>query len=211
MHQKQKFYTAEELNITETKSGNDEDKDGIDDYTDICLGAREYIETKPVYKSKYYEGGYPNDKYGVCTDVIWHALSAAGYDLKSLVDTDIANNKDAYGIETPDPNIDFRRVNNLKIFFDRNAESLNTSLDNPQDWQAGDIVVFTKHIAICSDKRNSNGIPFIIHHSNIVEGATEADEMGKYTIVGHYRWNKELNDAKSSLRAYQTLNCPAFQ
>lgn len=180
-------FTAEKLEIQVVTSEKDKDKDDVDDYTDIMLGAREYINTKPEYKSEYYAGGYPNDGCGVCTDVIWNAFKAAGYDLKELVDKDISNHLDCYeDIETPDPNIDFRRVTNLNIFFKRNAENLSTDFSNPEEWQAGDIVVFTKHIAICSDKRNEKGIPFIIHHD--IQGAREVNEMENYKIVGHYRW-----------------------
>lgn len=183
-----KVYSAEDFGITELYSENDADGDSVDDYHDIMLGARAYIETSPKYKSEYYEGGYPDDGIGVCTDVIWRAFMAAGYDLKSLVDTDIAENPSSYTtIETPDPNIDFRRVKNLKIFFDRNAEVLSDELDDPADWQPGDIVVFKNHIAVCSDKRSADGIPFIIHHDG--RGAREADDIGSYNIVGHYRWN----------------------
>lgn len=184
----QKVYTAEQLGINELKSKNDADKDGIDDYSDIMLGAREYIKTKPIYKSNYYNGGYPNDGYGVCTDVIWKSFMAAGYYLKDMVDSDIAANLEAYStITTPEPNIDFRRVKNLKIFFDRKAEILTTGLSNPELWQAGDIVVFSNHIAVCSDKRNKKGYPFIIHHDG--SGAREVNEIENYSIVGHYRWN----------------------
>lgn len=42
-----KSYTLKELGIKEIKSGIDKDKDGIDDYKDIMLGAREYVMTKP--------------------------------------------------------------------------------------------------------------------------------------------------------------------
>ncbi len=184
----QKPYTAEQLGIYEIKSKIDADNDGIDDYSDIMLGAREYIETNPKYKSNYYEGGYPDDGYGVCTDVIWNGFKSSGYDLKNMIDTDIAANLEAYPtITLPDANIDFRRVRNLKIFFDRNAEKLTTKLTNPEEWQAGDIVVFSNHIAVCSDKRNKDGYPFIIHHGDL--GAREKNEIKKYTIEGHYRWN----------------------
>lgn len=105
------------------------------------------------------------------------------------MDADIRENPSIYGIASAAPNIDFRRVVNLNVFFSRNAETITTSLDNPQDWQAGDIVVFWHHTAICSDKRNSSGIPYIIHHGNAVEGAVEADHMERYEIIGHYRWN----------------------
>lgn len=184
----QKTYTAVQLGIDEIISKSDADNDGIDDYSDILLGARKYIKTKPKYKSKYYYGGYPDDGYGVCTDVIWNGFKSAGYDLKNMIDTDIANNLEAYTtITSPEQNIDFRRVRNLKIFFDRNAEILTTKLTNPEEWQAGDIVVFSNHIAICSDKRNKEGYPFIIHHGD--RGAREKNEIRNYTIVGHYRWN----------------------
>jgi uncharacterized protein YijF (DUF1287 family) len=183
----QKAYSAKELGITEKESSIDMDKDGIDDYRDIMLGARAYVESKPEYKSKYYEGGYPDDNYGVCTDVIWHALKEAGYNLKEMVDEDIASNQAQYpSIEKPDPNIDFRRVVNLNVFLERNTTKLTNEFANSEEWQAGDIIVFKKHIAICSDKRNANGIPFLIHFDS--KGAREANDIGKYKVVGHYRW-----------------------
>lgn len=183
----QRAYSAESLGIKVIKSATDKDGDGIDDATDILLGARAYIKTNPKYKSKYYKKGYPDDGYGVCTDVVWNAFLAAGYNLKGLVDQDIANNISDYTtIDTPDPNIDFRRVVNLNIFLERNAISLPVDFSNPEDWQAGDIVVFSKHIAICSDKRNKSGIPFIIHHG--IKGAREKNEINNYKIIGHYRW-----------------------
>lgn len=185
----QRVYTAEELGIKEIYSLTDADGDGVDDCHDIMLGARAYVQTKPKYKSVYYDGGYPTDEYGVCTDVVWKGFAAAGYNLKELIDMDIAEYPEAYtSIEEADPNIDFRRVKNLKIFFDRNAEVLTLNLDDPESWQPGDIAVFDGHIAICSDKRNSNGIPFIIHHSHL--GAKEANDMGSYNLTGHYRWTK---------------------
>ncbi len=180
-------YYAKDFGMSDIISTNDGDADGIDDYTDIMLSARAYIATNPPYESKYYEGGYPTDEYGACTDVIWRAFDGSGYNLKNMVDKDIAGNLEAYTtIEEPDPNIDFRRVVNLKIFFDRKAVSLPTDFDNPQEWQPGDIVVFESHIAICSDKRNKDGIPFIIHAG--VKSAREKNEIRNYKIVGHYRW-----------------------
>ena len=180
-----KSYTASELGLTELCSPLDADGDKIDDWHDIMLGARTYIETNPPYKSRYYEGGYPDDGYGVCTDVIWKGFAAAGYDLKSLVDSHIAENPELYPDEA-DPNIDFRRVKNLSIFFEQTAQSLTIDTSYPEEWQPGDIVVYENHIAICSDKRNKNGLPFIIHHGPL--GAREADELESKDIIGHYRW-----------------------
>jgi len=77
-------YTAEDFNIQTIKSKTDKDGDGIDDYTDILLGARAEAERKPEYKSVYYAGGYPPATEGVCTDVIWRALRDAGYSLKEM-------------------------------------------------------------------------------------------------------------------------------
>ena len=180
-----KSYTASELGLTELCSPLDADGDKIDDWHDIMLGARTYIETDPSYKSRYYEGGYPDDGYGVCTDVVWQGFAAAGYDLKSLVDSHIAENPELYPDEA-DPNIDFRRVKNLSIFFEQTAQSLTIDTSYPEEWQPGDIVVYENHIALCSDKRNKNGLPFIIHHGPL--GAREADELESKDIIGHYRW-----------------------
>ena len=139
----QRWYTADELGIPQLQSPLDADGDGVDDWTDMVLGARAYIGTHPHYKSKYYAGGYPDDGLGVCTDVIWQAFRAAGYSLKDLVDRDIADHPACYpNIETPDGNIDFRRVSNLDTFFRRHAQVLTCDLDDPAQWQPGDIVIF---------------------------------------------------------------------
>ena len=45
---------------------------------------KKYIFTKPKYKSKYYNTGYPNDGYGVCSDVVVFALKDAGYDFDTV-------------------------------------------------------------------------------------------------------------------------------
>lgn len=180
-------FPAERFGIETVISSCDEDGDGIDNYTDILLSARAYISTQPEYKSVYYAGGYPTDNHGVCTDVIWHALAGAGIDLKAMIDADIKQNTDEYPtIEKPDPNIDFRRVRNLDVFFKRYATSLTCDKSDIAEWQPGDIVVISpSHIAIVSDKRNRKGVPYIIHHSE--RGAVEADDLYFYTIIGHYR------------------------
>ena len=179
-------YSAEQLGILHVVSCRDDDGDGTDNYTDIVISAREYVSTSPIYGSAYYAGGYPNDGKGVCTDVIWKAFIGAGIDLKAAVDKDISEFTDLYPrVTKPDPNIDFRRVANLNTYFSRTAISLTTDLSMVNEWQAGDIVVFEGHIAICSDKRNRKGVPYIIHHSPL--GAVEADDMYKYTVIAHYR------------------------
>ena len=144
-----KKYTNADFNIEAYKSNIDKDNDGIDDQTDILNNANNYIKTNPKYKSKYYNTGYPNDEYGVCTDVVAFALKDAGYDLMVLVNEDI---------------------------------------NDIEEWQGGDIVVFKKHIGIISDKRNRKGICFVIHHANPYQIYYEEDILEhRDDIIGHYR------------------------
>ena len=183
-----KKYSNDDFNIKQYKSSVDKDNDGIDDQTDILEGVRKYIKTNPKYKSKYYETGYPNDEYGVCTDVIYFGLKNAGYDLMELVNKDIINNRNQYDIDKIDKNIDFRRVKNLKIYFKNNTINLTTDINKIEEWQGGDIIIFDKHIGIISDKRNKKGIPFIIHHANPYQRYYEEDILElRSDIVGHYR------------------------
>lgn len=181
-------YTNEDFNIKTYVSSIDKDNDGIDDQTDILINTRKYIATKPKYKSKYYGTGYPDDNYGVCTDVVAFALKDAGYDLRELVNNHVKENRNLYDIDVIDKNIDFRRVLNLKTYFDYNAISLTTDLLRIEEWQGGDIVVFKRHIGIVSDKRNRKGINFVIHHANPYQRYYEEDILeNRDDIIGHYR------------------------
>ena len=178
-------YTNADFGIETYKSLVDKDEDGIDYQADFLQSVRRYIATKPKYKSKYYRTGYPDDEFGVCTDVIAFGMKGAGYDLRELVDADIKMNKRLYQVDVVDKNIDFRRVNNLRIFFERNAKSLTTDLTDVKEWQGGDIIVFKTHIGVVSDKRNSRGIPFIIHNGGLFY---EEDVLEYRTdIVRHFR------------------------
>ena len=180
-------YNNEHFNIDSIVSHVDKDKDGIDDQNDILNNALNYIKKRSKYKSKYYSTGYPDDEYGVCTDVIAFALLDAGYDLKELVDQDIKNNKDDYSIDVIDSNIDFRRVRNLLVYFKNNAISLSCDLNEIDEWHGGDIVIFPEHIGIISNKRNKDGIPFLIHHGHPFQIWYEEDVLENYKILGHYR------------------------
>lgn len=64
--------------ITPYHSSVDKDGDGTDDQTDILTNALVYVKKRPVYKSRYYQTGYPDDRYGVCTDVVGYALKKSG-------------------------------------------------------------------------------------------------------------------------------------
>ena len=183
-----KMYNNEYFNIKTYTSNIDKDNDGIDDQTDILNSVREYIGTKPKYKSKYYASGYPDDEYGVCTDVVANGLKGAGYDLMELVNEDVINNKGNYNIDTIDKNIDFRRVQNLKVYFENNSISLTTDIYDLEEWQGGDIVLFQNNIGIISNNRNKNGVTFVIHHANPYQRYYEEDILeSRNDIVGHYR------------------------
>lgn len=180
-----KNYSNADFGIETFISPNDADADGIDDQTDILQSARAYIETKPKYKSVYYATGYPDDGYGVCTDVVAFALKGAGYDLMTLVNRHIKANPEKYNIEAVDINIDFRRVRNLRVFFDDTAESLTTDINQIEQWQGGDIVIFPGHIGIVSDKRNKNGVAYLIHNGG--QPNYEEDALGHFEVLAHYR------------------------
>lgn len=182
-----KMYSNRDFHIETYISNVDKDYDGVDDQTDILNSVRDYIATNPKYKSKYYGTGYPDDEYGVCTDVVAFALLHSGYDIMTLLNEDVMEVHDAYDIDIVDKNIDFRRVNNLDTYFKRHMISLSTDLSNISDWQGGDIIVFDGHIGIVSDKRNFKGIPFLLHNANPYQICYEEDVLEKYTIIGHYR------------------------
>lgn len=182
-----KSYEDSDFGIEKIVSEVDKDGDGVEDYTDILNGAREFVSKKPKYKSKYYDGGYPDDGYYVCTDVIWYALESAGYNLKEMMDKDISEHQEDYPIDTIDPNIDFRRVKNIKVFLDKYTESLTTDTEEIEKWQGGDIVVYSNHIGIVSDKRNKDGIPYIIHHAGSIK--YEENKLTSKQIIGHYRFS----------------------
>ena len=69
---------ADQFHIEQYVSDHDEDGDGVNDQTDMLQSTRDYIATKPKYKSKYYSSGYPDDGYGVCTDVVAFACKGSG-------------------------------------------------------------------------------------------------------------------------------------
>ncbi len=186
------YYTAEELGIQTVTGSVDFNNNGIDDYTDFMIGARKDAENKPEYDGSYHAGGYPPDDIGVCTDVVWRAFENAGYNLKDMIDEDIKNNTHLYSRVggRPDPNIDFRRVPNLKVFFERHAVFLTLDPSEIEQWQPGDIVTYgDKHIAILSDRRNKNGIPYIIHNGG--QPRREEDALTRYglEISGHFRFD----------------------
>lgn len=199
---KPRTYTLSEFGITEIKSTIDYNKNGIDDYKDILNGAKLDAKNKPQYKPTYYDGGYPPDDIGVCTDVIWRAFKHAGYSLKNMIDQDIKQNQKDYNIKTIDSNIDFRRVVNLRIFFDKYATTLTNDINQIEEWMPGDIVIFgnNKHIGIVSNYRNKDGIAYIIHNGG--QPNREENYLIRAKVTKHYRFDaSKIN--KSILMSWQ--------
>ena len=185
------------LDVEEDYNWADKNANGIADPLDIVNAARKEVENRTRYRSAYYEGGYPPDEEGVCTDVIWRGLAGAAINLKNLMDSDIEDHTALYPRVdgNPDPHIDFRRVPNQAVFLQRFAESLTTELipgdpDNLAEWQPGDIVIYldgTDHAGIISDKRTKDGIPYLIHNTPPFASEIKLTSYKK-PIAGHYRW-----------------------
>lgn len=183
------YFKASDFDIKTIYSKSDYDDDNIDDYSEFVIGARKDAQKKPTYISKYYANSYPPSNEGVCTDVIWRAFKQAGYSLRDMIDEDIKNNPEDYpNIKNRDKNIDFRRVMNQKVFFSKYGITLTTSTKKIGEWQPGDIVVFEdKHIGIISDRRNADGVPYVIHNGG--QPNREEDYLTKKEITGHYRFD----------------------
>lgn len=187
------------VEVPEEYSKKDKNGNGIPDPIDMVKAARKEVENETVYVSNYYVGGYPPDSEGVCTDVIWRAFKGMNVDLKRLMDEDIKKNISLYPRVNgkPDPNIDFRRVPNQDVFLNRHALSLTTEVkpfdvENLKQWQPGDIIVILKpyeHVGIISNKRDSDGVPYLIHNSTPHAKEVKLTWITESTpLKAHYRW-----------------------
>ena len=148
------------------------------------------------YRAIAYPGGDVPDDIGVCTDLVIRSYRAVGIDLQKLVHEDMAGAFEAYpnvwGLRKPDPNIDHRRVLNLRVFFARNGTELPVTAEG-RDYEPGDLVTWMlpgnlPHIGIVTGKRSRDGKrPLIVH--NIGWGPAIDDMLFQYTITGHYRYD----------------------
>ena len=139
--------------------------------------------------------------------VVWRAFRNAGYDLKAMVDADIAADRASYAsvAAKPDPNIDFRRTGVLDVFFGKYGITLTNDVNDHAQWQQGDIVVFdrVKHIGVISDKRDADGFSYVLHNMN--QRQRENDYLAfsrRMGVTGHYRWDAS-RVPKSVLRAWK--------
>jgi uncharacterized protein YijF (DUF1287 family) len=152
------------------------------------------------YDPDYVVIAYPNGdvpiETGVCTDVVIRSFRKAGVDLQKEVHEDMQSNFAVYpkkwGLQSPDTNIDHRRVPNLQIFFTRRGKSLAVSR-KAENYRPGDVVSWDldgkgmTHIGLVSNFWNeSTGRYSIIH--NIGGGAQLEDRLFDWKITGHFRY-----------------------
>lgn len=152
------------------------------------------VRYEPAYvRLDYPNGDVPPDT-GVCTDEVIRSYRSLGLDLQKLVHEDMKQNFSAYpknwGLSRPDPNIDHRRVPNLKTFFKRKGSSLPVT-DKPEDYLPGDLITCTvpphlPHIAMVVPAPDGGSRPWIVH--NIGNGPQLEDRLFEFPLTGHYRW-----------------------
>jgi uncharacterized protein YijF (DUF1287 family) len=163
----------------------------------LIAAARAQIGVTIAYDGAYAQLAYPMGdvprERGVCTDVVIRAgRDAWQSDLQQGVHEDMAVHfhqyPQAWGLTRPDPNIDHRRVPNLRTFFARQGAALaDDAVLEPGDLVTMIVPPHLPHIAIVSDARSADGARYLILH-NIGRGTQEEDRLADFEITGRYRW-----------------------
>jgi uncharacterized protein YijF (DUF1287 family) len=95
-----------------------------------------------------------------------------------------------WGLKTPDPNIDHRRVPNLRTFFERKGRALAIT-DKPEDYLPGDVVTWDvngyPHIGMVTNVWSNEAEHYLLVH-NMGHGAKVEDILFAWPITGHYRY-----------------------
>jgi len=163
-----------------------------------------YLNGIDQKKQVYPWGDIPPD-IGVCTDLVIRALRNAGFDLQKRIHEDMKKDLKKKVIypwgswkkKHLDTNIDHRRCPNQKVFFLRHSDVYKAPENKNEidfnEFQAGDIVYWDLetgrfHIGIISDKKNSNGIPFVIHNFPSPGYTAEEDALTKFKILYRFRY-----------------------
>ena len=156
----------------------------------LVVAARRQLGDLVIYNARYARISYPMGDvaglYGVCTDVVVRAYRALGIDLQELISKT--------GSGRGDRNIDHRRVDVVRRFFERFGQSLAIS-EFAENYQPGDIVTYyrpqnrtsTSHIAVVSDQLAPSGRLMIIHNRGW--GPQLEDALFVDKITGHYRFH----------------------
>jgi uncharacterized protein YijF (DUF1287 family) len=174
-------------------------------YERLAVAALGLTNQQVAYDPSYYSIPFPNGDIpsgkGVCTDVVIRAYRKMGIDLQAEVHEDMKQNFAIYpsgwGLKKPDPNIDHRRVPNLRVFFERHGEVKPIS-KRPEDYLPGDIVCWDlgggiPHIGLLSNKKSADGKRYLVVH-NIGGGQVLADCLFDYRITGHYRYKGSVSN-----------------
>ena len=162
--------------------------------------ARTYQRVR--YDGRYLPIAYPMgdvpSNIGVCTDTVIRSYRRLGIDLQRLVHEDMSGafyaypNLPKWGLSAPDPNIDHRRVHNLKVFFARHGQRLPVT-HNPRDYRPGDLVTWhlggdQEHIGLVVNRKSAaDPNRYMIVH-NIAQGDKMEDVLFTMPITGHYRF-----------------------
>ena len=201
------------IDVKKLSGTSDKNKNGNIDAVDILQGAKKQLEIKAKNifiegstESNYYKEGDPPEEWALDTDIITRSFKEAGFDLRILINADIKNNISKYPLKAiwnqnaPDIDIDYRRIQNMEVFFKRNADSLNIRIDpaneeNLNTWVPGDVVLFdmnedgyADNIGIISDVTARNGIPKVIYNYIDPGYTTQANILSSKIITGHYRY-----------------------
>ena len=202
------------IDMDNTGITSDANKDGINDQEDIMLGAKKQLENPAKNinieegENNYFNDGDPPENLAISEDIIARAFSKAGFSLKDLVYEDIKYNFDQYQLKENwdqnvcDRNIDYRRIRNLEIFFERNAKDLDILFNasdeqNLNSWLPGDVVFFdmdrdgdSDNVGIISDNTTRDGVPKVIYNYKDPGYTVEKDILKEKIITGHYRFPK---------------------
>ena len=147
----------------------------------------------PAYLTLAYPGGdVPTDR-GVCTDVVVRAFRELGIDLQVELHEDMKAHFSSYPalwkLSHADPNIDHRRVQNLRVWFARKGKEVPITTRG-EDYWPGDLVTVNvgnlAHIMIVSTTLAPGGGRYLIVH-NIGAGTQVEDRLFEFPITGHYR------------------------
>lgn len=174
----------------------DLDGDRIPNRVDVLRGARKTELNGAAYDGRYMRipsrwGDVPRT-IGVCTDVVVRSLRNAGLDLQSAVQRDYRRHPKRYPrIQSPNANIDHRRVKNLAPWFKHHW----TPLPTDANFMPGDVVLMDTlpqagpdHIGVVSDGTGPSGKALIINNWTYGSTTTSMDLLSFVTVTGHYRW-----------------------
>ncbi len=172
---------------------------------DLVDAALDRLNYTVRYDGRYLEIPFPwgdvPQQIGVCTDVVIRAYRKLGIDLQERVFHDMRQNFFQYpnlpkwNRVKPDPNIDHRRVLNLRVFFARKGSALPITY-RANDYLPGDLVTWDitpgmPHIGIVTNKvSNDKRRPLIVH--NIGKGPKLDDVLFTMKVTGHYRYQPHL-------------------